>query len=263
MQVKALYSYPLKSAAGISYQEVSVNPMGLPNDRHWMIANPEGKFLTGRQFPEMVLIQVTIASGGLHLSAPNMSDLIVSLEQLTTTSAAHVWGQDFTARSGCAKANEWLSHFLNTPAQLMYIGELTTRFRDGSTPLSFADGYPILLAGQSSLDELNQKLESPVDMRQFRPNIVIDGAPAFEEDFWTLIQIGEVELAVKKYCERCVFTTVNPDTGEKSPDNEPLTTLSGFRNIPEKGICFGQNLEVVKSGTIRVGDEVTILDWAF
>ncbi|WP_018150011.1 MOSC domain-containing protein [Leeia oryzae] len=263
MHVSALYTYPLKSGAPFPLSEAYSDHMGLPLDRHWMIATPEGRFITGREYPQLVTIRLTFIDKHIQLQAPDMPILSLTLDELSQPADATVWGQTFGANTGSQKANDWTSQFLGIDCILYYIGSATQRFREERIPLSFADGYPLLLAGESSLTDLNNRLEKPVSMLQFRPNIVIAGAPAFEEDFWASIRIGEVELTIRKPCERCVFTTVDPQSGIKSADNEPLVTLSSYRNLPDWGICFGQNLEVTKPGLIKVGDEVDILDWQF
>lgn len=146
--------------------------------------------------------------------------------------------------------------------QLRWVGpQLTRRVkRHVDVPLSFADGYPYLLANEASLRDLQQRCPASVKMEQFRPNIVVSGAGAREEDARKVIRIGDVIFDVAKPCSRCIFTTVSPEKGQKHPSGEPLATLQTFRTAVDNGdVDFGQNLIARNSGVIRVGDEVEIL----
>lgn len=146
--------------------------------------------------------------------------------------------------------------------QLRWVGpQLTRRVkRHVDVPLSFADGYPYLLANEASLRDVQQRCPASVKMEQFRPNLVVSGAGAREEDTWKVIRIGDVIFDVAKPCSRCIFTTVSPEKGQKHPSGEPLATLQTFRTAVDNGdVDFGQNLIARNSGVIRVGDEVEIL----
>ena len=173
-----------------------------------------------------------------------------------------VWGNHFTARVAPAAINQWLSGFFSREMQLRWVGpQLTRRVkRHVDVPLSFADGYPYLLANEASLRDLQQRCPASVKMEQFRPNIVVSGAGAWEEDTWKVIRIGDVIFDVAKPCSRCIFTTVSLEKGQKHPSGEPLATLQTFRTAVDNGdVDFGQNLIARNSGVIRVGDEVEIL----
>lgn len=146
--------------------------------------------------------------------------------------------------------------------QLRWVGpQLTRRVkRHAGVPLSFADGFPYLLVNDASLRDLQQRCPAGVQVEQFRPNIVVSGAAAWEEDSWKVIRIGEVIFDVAKPCSRCIFTTVSPEKGQKHPSGEPLATLQTFRTAPDNGdVDFGLNLIARNSGVIRVGDEVEVL----
>lgn len=146
--------------------------------------------------------------------------------------------------------------------QLRWVGpQLTRRVkRHVDVPLSFADGYPYLLANEASLRDVQQRCPASIKMEQFRPNLVVSGAGAWEEDTWKVIRIGDVIFDVAKPCSRCIFTTVSPEKGQKHPSGEPLATLQTFRTAVDNGdVDFGQNLIARNSGVIRVGDEVEIL----
>ncbi|WP_374334512.1 MOSC domain-containing protein [Leeia sp.] len=265
MHLAALHHYPVKSCAGQPLSEADVSPLGLPFDRHWMLALPDGQFITGRDYPLLVRVTVVANAAGLQLSAPGMPPLQVSPADCTTPVQTGVWRYQFSAWGGCQVANTWFSEYLQTACQLLYIGAETQRWHDRmeAVPLSFADGYPLLLIGQGSLDDLNSRLAQPVGMANFRPNLVIAESNAYEEDYWQRIRIGEVEFFNPKPCSRCIFTTVDPATGEKAASGEPLATLSQYRMIEPHGVCFGINLVVSKPGTLRIGDPLEVLDWDF
>jgi hypothetical protein len=126
--------------------------------------------------------------------------------------------------------------------------------------VSFADGYPLLLISEASLADLNTRLPRAVEMRRFRPNLVVDGEMPYAEDGWRRLRVGKVEFEGVKNCSRCIFTTIDPDSGEKHPDREPLRTLSTYRRRPQGGVFFGQNLIPRSRGVIRVGDPVTVIE---
>lgn len=155
-----------------------------------------------------------------------------------------------------------MSGFFSRDVQLRWVGpQLTRRVkRHNAVPLGFADGYPYLLTNEASLRDLQQRCPAGVQMEQFRPNLVVSGVAAWEEDSWKVLRIGDVIFDVVKPCSRCIFTTVSPEKGQKHPSGEPLATLQTFRTAQDNGdVDFGQNLIARNSGVVRVGDEVEIL----
>lgn len=259
--LSALYRYPIKSTRGDAITETTIAATGLPFDRHWMVADANGRMVTGRTDPRLVLIRAVPEGGSLYLSAPGMADLAIALSDFSTPHQASVWRDEFAAQTGSHAANDWLSTFLGHPVQLLYVGaEPQRRVRARpELPLGFADGYPLLLIGEGSLAELNRRAGQDFAMERFRPNLVIADAAPFAEDGWRQIQIGEVVLSLMKPCERCVFTTVDPQTGLKSSDQEPLRTLAQFRKTSD-GVIFGQNAVAENTGLLQVGMAVRILD---
>ena len=260
MQLTQLYRYPVKSCAGFALAESAAGLMGLEGDRCWMVADRSGKFITGRQVPQMVLIRPTPLADGLLLDAPDMEPLQVKCADFGERLHATVWGYQFDAWAGSAEADDWLSFMLGVDCRLVYIGAQSQRQlrSDPGKPLGFADGYQYLLIGEASLAELNRRLSQPVPMLQLRPNLVVGGSAPFAEDAWRAIRIGDVEFDVVKPCERCIFTTVDPLTGRFDPARQPLATLNQFRAFPA-GTLFGQNLVVRNAGHLRLGDTVEIL----
>ncbi|MEC5385389.1 MOSC domain-containing protein [Uliginosibacterium sp. H3] len=262
-ELTGLLRFPVKSCRGEHLQWSHVVPMGLSYDRNWMVADAEGHMITGRDESRLVQIAAVAEEGGetLHLSAPGMHDLHVSRHALCIDQPAQVWRDTFTAYGGYSPANAWLSQFLEREVQLLHIGEHSTR-RSQKRPhlpdLSFADGFPLLLLNTASLDDLNARIGREMVIERFRPNLVVSGAPAFAEDGWQRLRIGDVNFVLEKPCERCVFTTVDPDTGERSSDQEPLRSLARFRKRPE-GVVFCMNLRAENEGEISVGMQVEVL----
>nr|WP_272904437.1 YcbX family protein [Citrobacter portucalensis] len=258
-----LFIHPVKSMRGIGLTHALADISGLAFDRIFMITEPDGTFITARQFPQMVRFTPSPFHDGLHLTAPDGSSALVRFADFALQDApTEVWGNHFTARIAPAAINQWLSGFFSRDVQLRWVGpQLTRRVkRHVDVPLSFADGYPYLLANEASLRDLQQRCPASVKMEQFRPNIVVSGAGAWEEDTWKVIRIGDVIFDVAKPCSRCIFTTVSPEKGQKHPSGEPLATLQTFRTAVDNGdVDFGQNLIARNSGVIRVGDEVEIL----
>lgn len=205
---------------------------GLAFDRIFMITEPDGTFITARQFPQMVRFTPSPVHDGLQLTAPDSSSAYVRFADFATQDApTEVWGTHFTARIAPDAINKWLSGFFSREVQLRWVGPQMTRRvkRHNTVPLSFADGYPYLLANEASLRDLQQRCPASVKMEQFRPNLVVSGASAQEEDRWKVIRIGDVVFDVVKPCSRCIFTTVSPEKGQKHPAGEPLKTLQSFR----------------------------------
>jgi hypothetical protein len=265
VKLTALHRYPLKSGAGLSLDRAEVEPRGLAGDRRWLVVDANGRFLTGRQCPRLVLIRAEPEPGGLRLHAPGMPILSLrapapGADRITIV----IWNDDIDALPVACEAGEWLHRFLGMPARLIYMDEQTLRpvsptYARPSDIVSFADAFPMLLVSQGALDELNARMLEPVPMLRFRPNIVVDGCAAHAEDGWRRVRIGTIDFDVAKPCTRCVFTTVDPARGVFDESGEPLRTLKTYRR-GERGITFGVNLIPRGTGTLRIGDPVAILD---
>lgn len=262
IELSGLNIYPVKSAAGISLSQAQVTLRGLMYDRRWMVCDRTGKFLTQRKLPKLSLIQVSVDEM-LRLSIAGAAHSAIELPAMPlekTSVTVDVWGDDCVAWRMGDEAAQWLSDFLNVEAQLVYMPDSTHRPSDHgrfNTPNSFSDAYPFLLISDASLTDLNNRLEQPVPMNRFRPNIVVKGCAPFEEDTWTRIKIGNVVFDVAKACSRCSIPGVEQSTGEQG--QEPLKTLATYRRW-DHAIWFGQNLIAHSEGTLTVGDEVEILD---
>jgi uncharacterized protein YcbX len=178
-----------------------------------------------------------------------------------------VWGAAVAPLLASNDAHAWISDYLHAPHRLVYMDDACARplkakydgkYGEDSDEVSFADGFPLLLTSQASLDLLNSKLAEPVPMLRFRPNLVVAHTAPHAEDGWKRIRIGAIEFDLVKPCSRCVFTTVDFERGEFDPSGEPLRTLTTYRR-GDRGVTFGQNVIPRSGGTVRVGDEVAVL----
>ncbi|MGK3140870.1 YcbX family protein [Pantoea sp. C2G6] len=259
-----LFIHPVKSMRGLQLSHARVSLSGLAFDRLFMVTGLDGTFITARQYPEMVRFTPAILPEGLLLAAPDGSEALIRFSDFDPQEhPTEVWGSRFTARIAPEAINQWLSGFFPREVQLRWIGPQPSRRvkKFDAIPLSFADGYPFLLVNSASLHDLQQRCPASVRIDQFRPNLVVSGAAAWDEDSWAEVQIGEVIFEVAKPCSRCVLTTVSPESGRKHPTGQPLATLQNFRSAQDGSgdIDFGLNLVARSSGVVRAGDEITIL----
>jgi uncharacterized protein YcbX len=263
LRLSALHIYPVKSCAPLAQEVAQVLPRGLAGDRRWMIVDPSGRFVTGRQQPRLTLIRAEPVECGLRLSAPGLETLTIAQPaRCAPRQAVTVWRSEVDAPLADRAAAEWIGRFLGSPANLVYMDDAAVRAVDGSygrpgDEVSFADGFPLLLIGEGSLAALNARLAAPVPMLRFRPNLVVAGATPHAEDGWKTVRVGNVEFEAVKPCSRCIFTTVIHDRGELDPSGEPMKSLKRYRTMPG-GVMFGQNLIARGTGTIRVGDAVEV-----
>jgi uncharacterized protein YcbX len=237
--------------------------MGLENDRRMMVVTNEGKFLTQREYPRLALVTPKLNHGVLELSAPNYDSTQLGIQTSGIPWPINIWKSKgvHTIDQG-EEAAQWFSGWLGTSVRLVHIAEGYKRRLNPHYAVSpddhtgFADGYPILLISEASLEDLNSRLDAPVPMNRFRPNLVLKGCEPFAEDRWKRIRIGDVELAIVKPCPRCVVTTIDKETLEQG--KEPLRVLSSYRK-QKGGAMFGQNVIPINEGRIEVGKEVQVI----
>lgn len=259
MSLTHLFVHPLKSCRGLDTVRAFAGFGGLLHDREWLLATPDGEFITARSEPGLVRVEAELWPGMVLFRAPGHAPIAAMDSRYTEAAAARVWGDAFQARHGDAAVDAWFSELLGRPCRLLWMGAHSARQRaDLTHSLSFADGYPYLLVNQGSLDALNAQLQTTAGLRNFRPNLVVDAFPAWAEDGWKTLRIGEVVFDVASPCTRCVLTTVDTASGEKRADSEPLRTLGRLRRFAD-GVHFGLNLVARNEGLLNAGDEVSVL----
>lgn len=257
LTVSRLFIYPIKSCAGVEVTSLSFDQCGPVGDRRFMVVNPDGRFITQRTHPEMAFIQPLYRNGVLHISAPEMPVLEVALQGAESVLNVSVWDDSVPGADCGDTAGEWFSAVLKTPCRLVRVFDGTARqvnrkYASEGEWVGFADGFPVLVTVQESLDVLSQAVNRTIEMERFRPNVVISGATAFAERQWQSIQVAGGSLALCKPCERCVIPTRNLKTQEREGD--VLEALKQYCRLDGK-IIFGQNALVRGISELTVGQE--------
>ena len=277
--VTQLFVHPVKSCAGVALREAELTDTGLDLDRAWMVVDAQGRFVTQRELPRMALVVPQIRRYEVVLRAPGMLALHLGVNEVEAPARAQVWDDTVDAWDMGGVAAQWFSDFLGQPGLRLVrfdpdITRLASKKWTGEldAPVEFADGFPLLVASTASLAELNARLaaagHAPVGIERFRPNIVLDGLQAQDEDRLAELRIataeGEVVLRPVKPCPRCPMPNVDPATGTTSP--EVMDALSTYRANPvvNGAITFGMNCVIVSGAghTLRAGDTVAA-DWKF
>lgn len=260
-----LYIYPIKSLGGYRVSEARLTDRGLEYDRRWLLIDQQGHFMTQRKHHEMALLQVNISEGILSVShkTQTMKPLSFSVDTYTDTLVqTQVWDDTVLGFEVSAQANAWFTEALDKPCRLLYMAaghqrKVEEKYALNEDITSYSDGYPILIIGQESLQDLNSRLNEAVPINRFRPNMVFEGGQAYEEDQWHEFWIGENQFFGVKPCGRCVMTTIDQQTGISG--KEPLRTLSTYRKSGNK-ILFGQNVLIgTPEGILRVGEEIRLV----
>ena len=262
----ALNTYPVKSCRGIALDAARIGDTGLEDDRHWMLVRPNGRFVTQRELPRMALIATAVTADGLTLTAPSAPTLTVAREVAGATLAVTVWKFSGSGIDCGDEAAEWCSRWLETPLRLVRFDVRTPRECSaewtGQTRAvtEFADGFPILVISRASLDELNSRLPQALPMERFRPNLVIDGIAAYDEDRIHELRADGIALRLVKPCTRCSITTTDQQAGVVD-GIEPLATLKSYRFDSElRGVAFGQNAIVISGvgARLRIGQDLEL-----
>ncbi len=263
MRLTGLYVYPLKSARGLAVARAAVEPRGLQHDRRFMLVDAEsGVFQSQRTLPRMTLINLELGENFLRAHAPDRAPIEWPLAPPSGPGRrVEVWGDPCDAISVSPDADRWFRDFLDAPVSLVYMPDESLRpvdpdYAPPDAQVSFADGFPFLLASVASLDALNARLDAPVTIERFRPNFVVDGCPAFDEDEWRDFTIGGLAFRGVKPCARCPIPNVDPDTAHV--DGAVLRALATFRKFEHK-VLFGQNLLGPGAGTVAVGAAVEVI----
>lgn len=266
ISLSGIHIYPVKALGGISLTQSLVTPRGLQNDRRFLTVDANHQFLTQREHPKMATVWVEIVNGEIIFSAPDVDSVsFPAAPPELPTRTVKVWSSHVRAHTVAPEADQWLSDYLGADVRLVYMPDSSERrvnpaYAKNGEIVSFADGYPLLIASEASLSDLNARIVAnggqALPMNRFRPNLVIAGCDAFAEDRLGEIAIGEAVFRAVKPCVRCQVTTTDQVDGVvRGP--EPLQTLATYRDSPN-GVMFGMNLIPVKLGTVRAGDVVTL-----
>jgi uncharacterized protein len=250
-QVEGLFVYPFKSARGQPLESVRLGPTGFEWDRHWMAVDTQGKFISQRTHPRLAQLVPEIENEALVLRAPQLPDLRVPLSADSGAAVAvRVWADECAGLDQGDGPAQWLSRFLGEELRMVRVIARPERIANPQyagpdpKPITFVDGFQMLVCNRASLEELNTRMPEPVPMERFRPNIVLGGLPAFAEDRIDSLTLGEITLRLVKPCTRCIITSTDQRTGERSTD--PLPVLRTYRmDHTLHGIKFGENAIIV------------------
>jgi len=263
IRISELHYYPIKSCHGTSPDQAEIGLRGIKGDREFMLVDERGLFITQRDNSRLSLIYPEWREETLILKAPGRTPFYHRPHSRGLTTIVEIWGDRCSAIDQGDETARWLNDFLGISCRLVQISEESIRRTDpvyrhkDEDQISFSDGFPFLLISETSLSDLNGRVEVPVPVDRFRPNIVITGADPYAEDRWKRIRIGKIEFTVAKSCERCMVTTIDQETGMTG--HEPLRTLSRYRRLSNGKVVFGQNLIHHGTGHICVGDSVEVL----
>ena len=267
MQLKDIYIYPIKALGGIRVEQAKLETRGLQNDRRYMLTTIAGEFMTQRTVREMALFRTAIRGNEILVWRKGELDNVLTIPMQPTTfiqeQTVEVWGLESICQVMPKAINEWFQDQLKMDCQLVYMPDnaerrMKEKYNKARDLVSFADGAPILIIGQAGLDDLNSRLEKPVMMNRFRPNLVFTGGAPFEEDNWQKLQVGKAHFKITHRCERCNVPNINQETA--LIDKEPNRTLAKFRRF-DRAIYVGVTA-VWEAGLsnqvdeIRVGDEI-------
>ncbi len=258
-----IYIYPVKSLGGISVDSAIVEARGLKYDRRFLLVDENNMFMTQRVYPQLTLLKLSFGENGFKvLNTQNNSHTIISFESDSKENiSVTIWDDVCSAVRVSKELDDWFSTAINKKCSLVYMPDdekriVEKKYINEEHIVSFADAYPFLIIGQSSLDDLNSRLDKPIPMNRFRTNFVFTGGKPYEEDNWKDFRIGDLSFKAVKPCARCVITTTNQDTAERSV--EPLRTLSEYRKINNK-VMFGMNLVCKQTRSVSVGNEIRLI----
>jgi hypothetical protein len=285
ISISALTIYPIKSCGGIALQRSPIGMAGLHNDRRWMVVDEAGVFLTQRSHPAMARVRTEIRDGYLIVTTPGQPRLDIPMEVVEDDDSVRcqvkVWRDTVDAVDEGDLAAQWFGALLGTPCRLVKVHPQSQRLASTERitgwlarhpevqgfgiehVYAFADGYPILVASEASLADLNQRLaargQPAVGMERFRPNVVLGEFGAFDEDFTVQIRVGEIGMALVKPCVRCPIPNTDQTTGERG--TEPVSTLAQFRRQAGGGVTFGMNaiVSAPPGAVIQVGDRAEVV----
>ena len=265
LQLSEIWIYPIKSLAGIPLSTSKVLPSGLEHDRRWMLVDQEGVFISQRETPQLALFYPSIEGGFMSIKHADESKGSVkfSLSQKVNSALVEVtvWDDVVAASEVSPEVSAWFTEILGFPVRLVYMPQESLRAVDLNYTISntdstaFSDGFPFLIIGQSSLEDLNSRMENPITIKRFRPNFVFTGGKPYDEETWKEFRIGGLLFYGVKPSGRCIVINVDPEKGKVS-GKDPLLTLSKYKKVGEK-VIFGQNLITKQEGVLHVGATIS------
>ena len=260
--LKEIWIYPVKSLPGISLDMAAVTEKGLEMDRRFMLTDSSGRFISLRERKDLYRFELSLQGDSILISHPNQPDTlrIHPFPSAGVETSVEIWDDKVTVIEPDTTWSSWFSRALGDSCRLVYMPDNSGRmiksdWHTGMDTVSFADGYAFLAVGESSLNSISSESGIEIDVRRFRPNLVVSGSPAYDEFYWDKMTIGKVLFQGLKPCERCLVTTIDPVTFESG--KEPLRSLAS-RKINDK-VVFGQHLSAANKGTIRLGDPVEVV----
>lgn len=255
--VEEIVVYPVKSLRGVAVPEWEITPTGLARDRHWMLVDESGQFMTQRKTRALALFDVAFAADGLRISRDGES-VDIPARAAGPNLPAKVWDDEVEVQEVDPAVSRWFAERLETPCRLVQLHSRRPLRAPGAQPnetIAFTDSNPVLVASRAALDLLNSKIAEPIPIRRFRPNLVVAGCPAHVEDEWPAIEIGQVRLRATMKCRRCLVTTIDIETAQTS--EEPLRTLNDYRRDGGH-VAFGAFFVPERTGRVAVGDPIAI-----
>ncbi len=272
--VAGLFSYPVKGFRAVAHESADVLASGVRHDREWMVVDARhtpARFVSQRECPLMATLAVTVNAAGELLLSCGTEIFAVPAPARNALLKVQVWNHETVALDAGDAVGEWLATRLSMPHDQLRLVRFHPEMRrdcnrlyagDADAHTFFADGYPLLVTNASSLADLSQRMKrdaiQAMPMDRFRPNIVLAGLPAWDEDHIDTVAIGDVVMKLAKPCVRCHVTTTDQQTGERLSD-EPLDTLATFRNSTALGgVTFGWNAVVIKPGRLSRSDQVVV-----
>jgi uncharacterized protein YcbX len=263
LTLSEIFIYPIKSLGEISVDSAIAEERGLKYDRRYLLVDENDMFMTQRDFPQLAFLKLSFGEHGFKvLNTQNNSHILIPFESDSKENiSVTIWDDVCKAVKLSNDLDDWFSDAINKKCSLVYMPDdekriVEKKYINNEHLVSFADAYPYLIIGQSSLDDLNARLENPIPINRFRTNFVFSGGKPFEEDNWKDFRIGDVNFKAVKPCARCVITTTNQDTAERS--SEPLKTLSSYRKFDNK-VMFGMNVVCFNNGHVSVGDKIYLV----
>ena len=263
MHVSGLWIYPVKALRGVERSQSKMTRFGLEHDRRYMLARPDGTFITQRTHPQLATFDVVAGEAGFDVVSSSGERVSIPWNGVDGEPVeATIWKDTVPARFGHDRADDFFSRPVGEALRLVWMPDSTHRQTDlewseEGDQVSFADGYPILILSEASVASINDRLEQPLPADRYRANVILAGPAAWEEDSWSHVHLGDVPIRVVKPCGRCIVTTTDQQTGERG--KEPMQTLATWRKQDGK-VRVGMNcIPASEGGIIRVGDPITVI----